>query len=111
MWMWDEDGVLVYFNEPASRIFGRQFDDVGAMRLDEITQFKAEDLDGTPVPVDELPSGIALRDRRPAHRVVRITGFDGVKRTLSVTAIPLFGRADQFVGAMSVFWEQPEEPT
>jgi PAS domain-containing protein len=108
MWMWDEDGILVYFNEPAAKIIGRPFDDVGMLRLDEIAQFNAEDLDGNRIPVSELPSGVALRERQPAFRVLRMTGLDGVKRTISVTAIPLFGRGDQFVGAMAVFWERPE---
>jgi len=108
MWMWDEDGVLVYFNEPAARIIGRTFDDVGMMRLDEIGQFNAEDLDGNRIAISDLPSGVALRERRPAHQVLRITGLDGFKRTISVTAIPLFGRANHFVGAMAVFWEQPD---
>jgi PAS domain S-box-containing protein len=109
MWMWDEEGVLVYFNEPAAAIFGRPFDDVGSMRLDEIAQFQAEDLDGDSIAIADLPSGIALREHRPTHRVLRITAFDGVKRTLSVTAIPLFGRGGQLVGAMTVFWEAPPE--
>jgi PAS domain-containing protein len=108
MWMWDEDGVLVYFNEPAAAIIGRPFDYVGAIKRDEVAQFQAEDLDGNPIAVPDLPSSVALWEHRPAHRVLRITGLDGVKRTISVTAIPLFGRGDLFVGAMAVFWEQPD---
>jgi PAS domain-containing protein len=109
MWMWDEAGMLVYYNEPAAAIIGRSFDDVETMHLDEIERFKSEDLDGNLVPVDELPSGIALRERRPAQQVLNITGFDGVKRTISVSAFPLFVRGDQFVGAMAVFWEMDKE--
>jgi PAS domain-containing protein len=105
MWMWDEAGMLVYYNEPAAAIIGRPFDDVETLHLDEIDRFRAEDLDGTPVAVPDLPSGIALRERRPAQQVLRITGYDGVQRVISVTAIPLFVRGDQFVGAMAVFWE------
>jgi PAS domain-containing protein len=108
MWMWDEDGMLVYYNEPAAAIIGRSFDDVETMHLDEIKQFQAEDLDGNPVGVDDLPSGIALRERRPEQQLLRITGYDGVRRAISVTAIPLFVRGDQFVGAMAVFWELDE---
>jgi len=32
-----------------------------------------------------------------------------VRRKISVTAIPLFVRGDQFVGAMAVFWEMDED--
>jgi PAS domain-containing protein len=109
MWMWDEAGALVYYNEPAAAIIGRPFDDVDTMHLDEIDQFRSEDLEGNRVAVEDLPSGVALRDKTPAHQVLRITGFDGVKRTISVTAIPLFVRGDQFVGAMAVFWQLGEE--
>jgi hypothetical protein len=34
-----------------------------------------------------------------------LTGLDGVRRTVSATAIPLFARASEFVGLVSIFWE------
>lgn len=105
MWMWDESGMLVYYNEPAAAVIGRPFDDVETMHLNEIEQFRSEDLDGNRVAVEDLPSSVAMREKRPAQQDLRITGFDGVKRTISVTAIPLFVRGDQFVGTMAVFWE------
>jgi len=108
MWMWDETGMLVYYNEPAAAIIGRPFDDIETMHLDEIGSFRSEDLDGNLVAVPDLPSGVALRERRPAQQILRITGYDGVKRLISVTAIPLFVRGDQFVGCMAVFWEMDE---
>jgi len=109
MWMWDEAGLLVYYNEPAAAIIGRPFDDVETMHLDEIDRFRAEDLDGNRIAIEDLPSGIALREKQPSQRVLRMIGLDGVKRTVSITAIPLFVRGDQFVGAMAVFWQVPEE--
>jgi hypothetical protein len=51
-----------------------------------------------------------LREKRPAQQDLRITGFDGIKRTISVTAIPLFVRGDQFVGTMAVFWQLGKGP-
>lgn len=109
MWMWDETGMLVYYNEPAAAVIGRPFDDVETMQLGEIEQFRSEDLDGNRVAVEDLPSGVALREKRPAQQTLRIVGFDGIKRTISVTAFPLFVRGDQFVGAMAVFWELGRE--
>ena len=102
--------MLVYYNEPAAAVIGRPFDDVDNMHLDEIERFQSEDLDGNRIAIEDLPSSVALRDKRPAQQDLRITGFDGVKRTISVTAIPLFVRGDQFVGAMAVFWQLGEEP-
>jgi hypothetical protein len=56
--------------------------------------------------VEELPLSIALVKHQAAHRPFRITGLDGTKRTIAVTAFPLFARADEFVGAMAIFWEE-----
>lgn len=109
MWIWDEQGSLVYFNEPAAAIVGRSYDDVGAMKLGELGQFQAEDLDGSPIELSNLPSAVAFRERRPVHQLLNITGLDGVKRKISVTATPLFVRGDEFVGAMAVFWQHSEE--
>lgn len=107
--IWDEDGSLVYFNEPAAAVIGRPYDDLSDLSVEELEQFRAEDLDGTPVDVSELPSAVAVRERRADHRVMCVTGLDGVKRRISVTAFPLFVRGNHFVGAMAVFWQLPEE--
>lgn len=104
----DADGELVFYNEPAEQILGRTFSEAGEMPADEWTAlFRPETLAGEPMTLRELPSGIAL-EREPAHDVFRITGLDGRKRIVSVTAFPLFAHADQFAGMFSVFWERPE---
>ena len=109
MWIWDEQGELVYYNEHVQEILGGRNTDVGVGRLDELPQFAPEDLDGKPIDVDDLPSAVAIKQHRPAHRDLRIVGLDGVKRTLSVTAFPLFARGGGFVGAVSVFWQVEDE--
>ena len=65
------------------------------------------DAQGRPIPLEELPLGIAFRDGRAAHRAMRITGGDGVAREIEVTAFPLRARPDLTVGAIAVFWERP----
>jgi PAS domain-containing protein len=105
------DGELVFYNEPAEEILGRTFSQAGEMAADEWTAlFRPETLAGEPMTLGQLPSGIALLEREPAHDVFRITGLDGRKRIVSVTAFPLFAHADQFVGMFSVFWERPQPP-
>ncbi len=104
MWIWDEQGVLVYLNEPAEEIVGRRYQDLGPMHQEELPQFQPEDLDGNPIDSSQLPSAVALRDHVPSHLVMRIVGLDGVKRKIEGTAFPLFTRGDEFVGAVSVFW-------
>jgi PAS domain-containing protein len=108
MWIWDEQGELVFYNEHVLEILGSRSADVGVGRLDELPQFAPTDLDGNPIDVDELPSAIATKQRRPSQRKLRIVGLDGVHRTVSVTAFPLFAREGEFVGAVSVFWQVEE---
>jgi hypothetical protein len=51
----------------------------------------------------------ALLERRPAHHRFRITGLDGVKRELSVSAFPLLASEDELVGMVAIFWEHDRE--
>lgn len=109
MFIADADGELVFYNEPAEEILGRSFAEAGELSAETWTSlFHPETLDGEPMALAEMPSGIALLERRPAHDIFRITCLDGRTRVVSVTGIPLFGQADRFVGMLAIFWEQPE---
>lgn len=107
MWIFDEDGELVYFNEHVAELLGAP-SDIGVARLEELGTFQPTDLDGTPIPMDELPSAIAIKKRMPAHRNIKIVAADGQSKTLSVTAYPLFARDRKFVGSVAVFWEMSD---
>src|SRR4029078_8620842 len=88
------DAALLFYNEPAETILGLRFEETGEMPLaDWATRFVPEDEAGVPLPPDALPPGIALRERRPAHRDFAIRGVDGVRRHIEVTAFPLIGQA------------------
>ena len=103
----DARGWLVYFNEPAEAVFGRTFAEAGEMPLEEWTeQFAPRTPDAAPVPAARRPSGIAFHERRPAHERFRVTSLDGEEREVSVTAVPLFAHADEFVGVMTIFWRE-----
>jgi PAS domain-containing protein len=105
----DADGELVFYNEPAEEILGRPFAEAGELSAETWTSlFHPETLDGQPMALTEMPSGIALLERRPAHDIFRITCLDGRTRVVSVTGVPLFAQADRFVGMLAIFWEQPE---
>src|SRR5439155_2227445 len=69
--------------------------------------FEVEDQEGNPMPLEALPSGIVLTERRPSHANLRVVWPDGRRRALAVTAFPLFSRAAEFEGAVIVFWEEP----
>lgn len=106
----DPDGNAVYFNEAAERLLGRPFiEGLGMPAGIWSTQFQPEDATGEPIALDELPLGIALTKRVPAHRAFRIRGLDGAVRSVAVTAFPLFAHTEEFVGAIAIFWDRAEE--
>jgi PAS domain-containing protein len=111
MFITDADGNLIFFNEPAEQVVGRAFADSGEMPAAEWRAlFKVEDPEGKPMPLEKLPSGIALNERRPSHANLTVLWPDGRYREIAVTAFPLFSRTAEFEGAVIVFWEEPGAP-
>jgi PAS domain-containing protein len=103
----DASGDLVYYNEPAEAILGRTYAEAGEISAGEWASiFEVEQVDGTPMPLESMPAGVALLDRRPAHHTFRIRGLDGRSRVISVTAFPLLARAGELEGVVAIFWEQ-----
>lgn len=106
MFVTDEEGKLVYYNEPAELVLGRSFAEAGELSAESWGEtFKVSRLDGSPMPLEEMPGGVALLKRREAHSALRITSLDGVVHTIEVTAFPLLDREDRPVGTVTVFWE------
>jgi PAS domain-containing protein len=106
----DADGDLVFYNEAAEKILGRTYAEAGAMPASEWPSlFRVETPDGTPLPLEKLPGGIALVEKRPAHARICIVGLDGQRRMISVTAMPLFAHPTEVVGMVAFFWEDGEE--
>jgi PAS domain-containing protein len=102
----DAEGNLVFYNEAAEEIIGRTFAEAGPMPPEGwASQFLIEELDGTPMALERHPAGIAFLERRPAHGQLWMTGLDGERRCLSVTGVPLFASATEFVGIVALFWE------
>jgi PAS domain-containing protein len=101
----DPQGTLLFYNEPAEALLGRRFDEAGEMPMAEwSTSFAPRDEDNLPLPPDAIPLVVAVRERRPAHRTLRITGLDGVARNLEVTAFPIEGQSGRHLGAVAIFW-------
>lgn len=106
MWMMDEMGNLIYYNESAEGLLGVEFDDVGPIRTEDLVgKWQVTQLDGSDLPDHEFPVVIALSKRMPAHRAVRFQGMDGVWRAVEVTAIPIEGQGGRFHGILATFWE------
>jgi len=102
------DGDLIFYNEPAEAILGTRYNETGAMPASEwATIFQPVDQDRKPIPPEELPLVIAITQRHPAHKTFWIRGMDGNLREIEVTALPLVGQADRFLGGIAFFWERP----
>ena len=100
------DGDLIFYNEPAETVLGQNYTETGTMPANEwATIFKPVDREGNVLPPEQLPLVIALTKRHPAHRIFWIHGKDGITREIEVTAFPLIGQANRFLGAMAIFWE------
>jgi PAS domain-containing protein len=102
----DAAGDVIYYNEAAERLLGEPFEEGRTMPAAEwSTAFDPVDERGEPLPLEDLPLGVAIVRREPAHRAFRIRSSDGVTREIEVTAFPLFAHADECVGAVAIFWE------
>jgi PAS domain-containing protein len=103
----DDQGRLVFYNEPAEVVLGRKFSEAGELTVDQWgSMFAPRTIESEPFPFERRPTGIALHERRAAHEQMRITGLDGVEREIAVTAFPLFAHADEFVGVVAIFWDE-----
>ncbi|MEW5990473.1 MAG: PAS domain-containing protein [Chloroflexota bacterium] len=107
----DAGGDTLFFNEPAELIFGRRFDEIESLAFEERTRMLApRRADGGPLPVEELPGVVAMRNHRPAHAAFHIHGFDGALRPVAATAIPLENANGDVLGALVVLWSNPDLP-
>jgi len=103
----DAEGDLLFFNEPAEVLLGQRFDEVGDLPLDQRRRiFAFRDEQGRPVPDDQPPLVVALREQRPVHRRVSMRTFDGRDRAIEVTAFPLLGPGGHLIGGVAMFWER-----
>jgi PAS domain-containing protein len=102
----DARGDTVFYNEPAEAIFGRAFDEIDVLPFDERAAMLAPRRDdGQPMPVEQLPGMLAMRERRPAHAEFYIHGLDGVLRQVEATAIPVESAGGHVLGAMIVMYQ------
>jgi PAS domain-containing protein len=105
----DPEGNLLYYNESAEKVLGTRFDDTGPMPASEwSTVFKPVDQAGRPLKPEDLPLVIAMTELHPGHKSFWIEGLDKNLRQIEVTAFPLIGQAQRFLGAIAIFWEVPE---
>jgi PAS domain-containing protein len=100
----DAVGNLLFYNEAAEGLLGLRFEEAGEMSPEQWgSRFRPREPGGGELAVDQLPLTIALRDGRPGHAAMEITGGDGEDRRIEVSAIPIRGQVGQ-PGAFAIFW-------
>lgn len=103
----DAEGNVVFYNEAAEAVIGGPFSEMGEMGIDDLAEsYAPRNPEGERLPVERLPGRVALDERRASHVKIWITSRDGVDREVGVTAFPLFAHADEFVGAVVIFWRE-----
>ena len=107
--IFDDEGTTLFYNEPAEVLIGQRFDDAGELPLSgQAAIFALRDDKGEPLSTEQIPAAVAMRERRPVHRMVWVRGLDGVERLVEVTAFPLLGGGGHLIGAVAMFWERTE---
>jgi PAS domain-containing protein len=101
----DAGGVLVFFNEAAGTLLGKRFEEAGKMGPEEWgSAFGPFDERHEPIPFEELPLTVALREGRPCHASHHIHSARGVEHDIEVSAFPLVSTDGGFRGALAIFW-------
>ena len=105
----DPEGNLLFFNEPAEELLGKRYEETGTMPVEEwSTIFNPIDENGKKLPPEGLPLVKTLTHHYPAHGEFWIESLKGKKNKISVTAYPIIGRPDRFLGAVAIFWKSKE---
>jgi PAS domain-containing protein len=103
-----EEGVLLFYNEAAAVLVGRRFEETGTMTAEEwTTEFGPFDENDKPIPYDEIPLTVAVREGRPSHGAFCIAS-GGEHREIAASAIPIVGPGGA-TGAIVIFWPTAEE--
>ena len=100
-------GDVLFYNEPAESLLGLRFQETGPLKAgDTERRIHLTDERGGEIPRGERPSAVALGQQRPAHARMWLTGAEGARREVEVTAFPLLGQAGGLLGAAVMFWER-----
>jgi PAS domain-containing protein len=102
--LFDRDGVLLFYNEAAGALLGISFEESGRMPPSEwgkaVGPFNDQD---EPMPLEEIPTTKALRRGRPAHGRFTMRSFKGEKYEIESSALPIHAENEQ-EGAMVFLW-------
>jgi hypothetical protein len=72
------------------------------------SQFGPFGADEKPIPYDEIPATVALREGRPFHGNFRICSASGEHNDIAASAIPIVGPGGAS-GGIVIFWPIPPD--
>ena len=108
----DADGRLVYANDAAAHLvgFGSAAEFLAAPIVEVLARFEFLDEQRRPLPIEELPGRVAVRDGRPAERTlcyrIRATGEE---RWSIVRSTPVHGEDGEVKLAINSFHDVTDE--
>ncbi len=102
----DADGRLTLYNDAAVELWGR----VPALGQDRwCGSYRIYDLDGNPVPLEQCPMAIAVREKRPIRRVeLVIERPDGTRRSILANPVPTLDADGSALGAVNMLIDLTE---
>ena len=101
----DEEGTIIYYNEAAERLTGRPFIEGAGMTAGEwMAASHPRDDAGELIAFENLPLGITMLKREPAHGVVTFTSQDGAPLRIENATFPLFAHTEDYVGTFAIVW-------
>ena len=104
--LFDAQGNLVFYNEPAESIFNARFDETGEIKVDDLLWVvSVADENRELLAPEARPGRIARLERRPITRTIWMSCNDGAWRRLQATAVPIIGEEQDLHGVMQFFWE------
>jgi PAS domain-containing protein len=105
-----EQGALLYYNQAAGAMLGRGFEESANMSASAWTsEFGPFGTDDEPLPYDQIPATLAVRDNRPYHGKFRIRAPGGGHQEVAASAIPIVGLGGSSGGAIVIFWPVTDE--
>jgi PAS domain S-box-containing protein len=107
----ERDGRISYANEKAIDVLGLTKSEI-RKRMYNDPQWRITDLDGKPMPDDELPIRRVLREKKPIHGVKHAIHLpNGGHRFLSINSAPFFnnrGEVERIVNSIEDITERVE---
>lgn len=99
----DKSGMPTYANETARKIMGVTEKHFAERHFND-ERWQNERIDGTPMPMEEHPVQIVLKEGRPVYdHEIASAMASGEKKYLSVNAAPLYGEGQQVIGGIATF--------